>query len=283
MREAARFAGKVCVVTGAAHGMGRAFAVALAREGALLAACDIDAEALGELREEPEIAVRETCIETADVADPGARVRFIERVQSALGPVDLLVNNAGVGVGGPFVEIAGEDWTWLRAINLDAPVDFMRLVIPGMIARGRGHILNIGSAAGLMTFPYISTYVAAKHAIVGVSRTLHHELKPKGISVTVACPGIVRTGILDRGRTRGIDIEETRKIFRFGIEPDVAVRRMLDATRRGKEMVIPNHDMKAVYFLYRLCPVPIDALVARIAHRTFGRQSPGAPPSLCDR
>ena len=277
MREGARFAGKVCVVTGAAHGMGRAFARALAREGALLAACDIDAEALGELREEPEIAVRETCIEPADVADPGARARFVERVQSALGPVDLLVNNAGVGAGGPFVEIAGEDWTWLRAINLDAPVDFMRLVIPGMIARGRGHILNIASAAGLMTFPYISTYVAAKHAIVGLSRTLHHELKPRGVSVTVACPGIVRTGILDRGRARGIDLEETRKIFRFGIEPDVAVRRMLDATRRGKEMVIPNHDMKAVYFLYRLCPAPIDALVARIAHRTFGRQSPGAP------
>jgi short-subunit dehydrogenase len=199
-------------------------------------------------------------------------------VESDLGPVDLLVNNAGVGTGGPFVEIAGDDWTWLRAINLDAPLDFMRLVIPGMIARGRGHILNIASAAGLVPFPYISTYVAAKHAIVGLSRTLHHELKPRGVLVTVACPGIVRTGIVDRGRTHGIDREEMRKIFRFGIEPEVAVRRMLDATRRGRERVIPNHDMKAVYALYRLCPALVDTLVAWIAHRTFERQrkDPGA-------
>jgi short-subunit dehydrogenase len=126
-------------------------------------------------------------------------------------------------------------------------------------------------------FPYISTYVAAKHALVGLSRTLHHELKSRGVSVTVACPGIVRTGILDRGRTRGIDREEMRKIFRFGIEPDVAVRRMLEATRRGREMVIPNHDMKGSA-LYRLCPAPIDALIAwgsRIGPSS-GSRNPGA-------
>jgi short-subunit dehydrogenase len=278
MSAPARFSGKVCVVTGAANGMGRAFALALAREGALLAACDIDEAGLGSLRAEPEVAVRQSLVDRVDVADAEERSRFITRVESDLGPVDLLVNNAGVGAGGPFVEIAGDDWTWLRAINLDAPLDFMRLVIPGMIARGRGHILNIASAAGLVPFPYISTYVAAKHAIVGLSRTLYRELAPRGVSVTVACPGIVRTGILDRGRTRGIDREEMRKIFRFGIEPDVAVHRMLEATRRAREMVIPNHDMKAVYFLYRLCPAPIDALIAWIAHRTFEgqRQDPGA-------
>jgi 2-hydroxycyclohexanecarboxyl-CoA dehydrogenase len=275
--RATRFSGRVCVVTGAANGMGRAFALALAREGALLAACDIDDAGLESLRAEPEVAVRSSLVERVDVADAEARARFIARVEAALGPVDLLVNNAGVGAGGPFVEIAGGDWTWLRAINLDAPVDLMRLVIPGMVARGRGHILNIASIAGLVAFPYISTYVAAKHAIVGLSRTLHHELKPKGVSVTVACPGIVRTGILDRGRAHGIDLEELRKIFRFGIEPDVAVRRMLNATRRGKERVIPNHDMKAVYFLYRLCPAPMDALVAWIAHRMFERQGAGVP------
>jgi short-subunit dehydrogenase len=88
-----------------------------------------------------------------------------------------------------------------------------------MIARGRGHILNIASAAGLVPFPYISTYVAAKHAIVGLSRTLHHELKPRGVSVTVACPGIVRTGILDRGRTRGIDARRCARSSGSGSSP----------------------------------------------------------------
>jgi len=270
MSAATRFSGRVCVVTGAANGMGRAFALALAREGALLAACDIDEAGLESLRVEPEVSVRQVLVDRVDVADPDARARFVARIESGLGPVDLLVNNAGVGAGGPFAAIAGDDWTWLRAINLDAPLDFMRLVIPGMIARGRGHVLNIASVAGLMAFPYLSTYVAAKHAIVGVSRTLHHELEPRGVSVTVACPGIVRTGILDRGRARGIDLEQMRKFFRFGIEPDVAVRRMLEATRRGKALVIPNHDMKAVYAFYRLCPAPIDALVAWISHRMIG-------------
>ena len=270
-----RFSGRMCVVTGAAQGMGRAFALQLAREGAHVAACDIDDAGLESLRAEPEVAVRRFLIERADVADPEARGRFLARAESALGPVDLLVNNAGVGTGGPFVEIAAEDWNWLRAIDLDAPLDFMRLVIPGMIARGRGSILNIASAAGLVPFPYISTYVAAKHALVGLSRTLYRELKPRGISVTVACPGIVRTGILDHGRTHGIDLEEMRKIFRFGIEPEVAVRRMLEAARRGKQMVIPNHDMKVVYVLHRLCPAPLDALVAWLAHRAFARGGGG--------
>jgi len=279
MSGPARFSGRVCVVTGAAHGMGRAFALQLAREGAHLAACDIDEAGLESLRAEPEVVVRRSLVDRVDVADPEARGRFVANAESVLGPIDLLVNNAGVGAGGPFVEIAGDDWTWLRAIDLDAPLDFMRLVIPGMIARGRGNILNIASVAGLMAFPYVSTYVAAKHALVGVSRTLHHELKPRGVLVTVACPGIVRTGILDRGRARGIDLEKVRKIFRLGIEPDVAARRMLEAARRGRQMVIPNLDMRALHVIYRVCPAPIDAFVAWIAHRTFGRRPGGARPA----
>lgn len=282
---AAAFAGRVCLVTGGAQGMGRAFVRALVAAGARVAACDLDAAALGSLAGDDVVRAGPGTLrcDTVDVADAAARAALVERVAAELGPVELLVNNAGVGASGPFEAITGPDWDWLRAIDLDAPIDFARLVLPGMRARRRGWILNVASMSGLMPQPYVATYVAAKYALVGISRALDLEVRPYGVCVTVGCPGPVRTGIMDRVRARQIDLSMTRAVFRFGISAEVAVERMLRATARGKAIVVPNRDVRAFVALYRILPGPIDALLRFGAHRAYERQraeaaGPGSAP-----
>ena len=263
---------KVTLVTGAAQGMGRAFAHRLCAAGARLAICDIDAATLARTEQELRNQGAAPLARSFDVADAIARRNFVDEVRRTLGPVDLLVNNAGVGTSGPFAEIAGDDWEWIRSINLDAPIDLMRLVLPEMLARGDGRILNVASVSGLMIQPHVSGYVATKHALVGLSRAVHAEVRPFGVAVTVACPGIVKTSILDRVRARTVDINSTRWLFRFGLEPDTAATRMLKAVQRGVPLVIPNHDARLIYALYRLCPGLWDGLLSRIAHRAFKDQ-----------
>ncbi|MGH7893488.1 MAG: SDR family NAD(P)-dependent oxidoreductase [Candidatus Binatia bacterium] len=262
------FAGRVAVVTGGANGMGREFVRQLVQEGARVATCDVDDAGLERLRAEHPTAQ----VARVDLGDASEREHFMTDVHAALGPVDLLVNNAGVGTAGAFVAIAGDDWTWIRSINLDAPIDLMRLVLPEMKARGSGSILNVASMAGVTIQPYIAPYVATKHALFGLSRAVHEEVRHYGVTVTVGCPGFVRTGIMSRGRIRGLDLGGAMKLFRLGIEPDVAARRMLAAVRRGKPVVVPNFDVRLMYLVYRVWPRGFDALVGRIAHRTYAEQ-----------
>lgn len=268
------FAQKVALVTGGAQGMGLEFTRQLAARGARVAVCDIDEAALADPAGIAGAAVLRRCI---DVADPTARRAFVAEVQQHLGPVDLLVNNAGVGVAGPFVEIAGADWDWIRSIDLDAPVDLMRLVLPGMLARRSGRILNVASVSGLMVQPYISSYVATKHALVGLSRAVREEVRPHGVGLTVACPGLVQTQILARVRTRAIDIGGLPPLFRFGLAPEVAVRRMLAALARGDALCIPNRDARLAWMLYRLAPGLFDALLGRFASRLYAKQRAQPP------
>jgi NAD(P)-dependent dehydrogenase (short-subunit alcohol dehydrogenase family) len=266
-------AGRVAIVTGGANGMGRELVRQLVAAGARVATCDYDDAGLARLREElPDVHASHV-----DLADAGERRRFVAQVRAALGPVDVLVNDAGVGVGGPLAEITNEDdWTWIRGVNLDAPIDLMGLVVPEMKARGAGRILNVSSIAGLTVQPYIATYTATKHALFGFSRAAHEELRHYGVTVTVACPGPVRTDIVAHGRLRRIDVAGVMGIFRLGIEPATAASRMLAAMRRGRPVVIPNHDVRLLYVLYRVAPRAFDALVGRLAHRAYRAQERAA-------
>jgi 3-oxoacyl-[acyl-carrier protein] reductase len=189
-------AGRVVVVTGAASGMGRATAHLLADEGAGVGIVDRDAEALARVAGEIAGAGAPVHAVTADVSEEGAPARAVEEIRSALGPVDGLVNNAGVSI--PAL-IDSDDfahaWSTTLAINLTAYTGFVRAALPDLRREGRGRIVNVASTEGLGATAGIPAYTAAKHGVIGLTRSLAVELGPSGVTANCICPGPINTGM----------------------------------------------------------------------------------------
>ena len=221
-----RLLGDVAVVTGVAHGIGRAIAVELAREGASVWACDVLERELGETRraaaERSEAAVRAAVVDVTDAARVAA---FVAEITAAEGRIDVLVNTAG-GVAGqtmrPLESVSDEDWRRIFAINLDGAFHFTRAVAPAMKARRRGSVVNISSGAGRSySLTGIQAYASAKHGQVGLVKQLAQELGPFGITVNSVAPGFMATSP-DYQRQWNSYSEEFRRSFLERI----AMRRM---------------------------------------------------------
>lgn len=186
----------VALVTGASRGIGRATAFALGRAGYAVGVCargagDLD-RVLGELR---EAGIR-AAGRPADVADPGQVAALVRTVAGELGPVDVLVNNAAVGIFKRFEELSLEEWDRTMAVNLRSLFLVTREVLPGMRERGRGAVVNVASLAGRHGFVGGSAYVASKHAVLSFSKTLMMEVRKQGVRVIAICPGSVDTGMI---------------------------------------------------------------------------------------
>ena len=192
-----RLAGRGAIVTGAAHGIGRAIAVALAREGARVWACDVRADALEETRRAVDAVTPGAGGATVvDVRDAGAVGRFVDTVAAA-GSLDVLVNTAG-GVAGqtmrPLEDVSDEAWRVIFAVNLDGAFHFTRAVAPVMKRAGRGAIVNISSGAGRSySLTGIQAYASAKAGLIGFTRQTARELGRHGIRVNCVAPGFVRS------------------------------------------------------------------------------------------
>jgi 3-oxoacyl-[acyl-carrier protein] reductase len=189
---------RLAIVTGAAHGIGRAICVELARDGARVWACDVRAAELLATRAAVDAVAAGSC-ETAvvDVRDPDAVAAFVERAVEAAGPIDVLVNTAG-GVAGqtmrPVEEVSDADWRVIFAINLDGAFHFTRAVAPTMKGAGRGAIVNISSGAGRSySLTGIQAYAAAKAGLIGFTRQTARELGRYGIRVNCIAPGFLRS------------------------------------------------------------------------------------------
>jgi short-subunit dehydrogenase len=185
---------RVVVVTGASSGIGEATAVAFAKRGGRVVLVARRGDRLEELAGRIGRAGGSALAWTGDVTDTAKLEKLPGIVQELTGrPVDVLVNNAGVPGGGPFVELSHEQIDHVVAVNLSAVLHATRAFLPGMLSRGNGHIVNVASLAGRFASPGSAVYTATKHAVVGFSESLHYDTEPAGVHVTAVNPGFVAT------------------------------------------------------------------------------------------
>ena len=218
--------GRVALVTGSASGIGRAIARELTTRGAHVAVVDLNGDAAAIVAAELPGAVALAC----DVSDSDACESVVRHVHDTLGPVDILVNDAGLQHLSPIETFPIERWRYMIDVMLIAPFVLTRAVLPDMRARGWGRIINLGSIHSLIASPNKSAYTAAKHGILGLTRAAALEVGPHGITVNAICPAYVRTPLVERqiaelSATEGIAIGEVVERVMLG---PAAVRRLIE-------------------------------------------------------
>jgi NAD(P)-dependent dehydrogenase (short-subunit alcohol dehydrogenase family) len=185
--------GKIAFVTGGGRGLGRACALELAERGAHVA---VGARTRGEVdvvaKEIAAKGVRSFAV-TLDVTSEDSVKAAVAEVEKQLGPIDILLNNAGIAPSAPFEKTDSELWHRVFAVNVDGTYFPMRACLGGMVKRGWGRVINMASVAGKVGYPYVSAYCASKHAVVGLTRAVALEVAKKGVTVNTVCPGYVDT------------------------------------------------------------------------------------------
>jgi short-subunit dehydrogenase len=191
--------GGTALLTGAGGGLGRYIARALAAEGVNLALCDLPSVSVDDLTS--ELRSRGVSAESipADLTDTAGLEALVRHSEDAVGPLDILVNNAGVEFGGAYTRQTRSELETIASVNLLAVMELIRIVIPAMLERGAGHIVNVASLAGKMPFPYAASYSATKHGVVGLTHSLRVEYADAPISFSAICPTFIgRVGMYGR-------------------------------------------------------------------------------------
>ncbi|NKQ23742.1 SDR family oxidoreductase [Streptomyces galbus] len=273
---AERFGGQLVLVTGAGSGIGQATAYAFAEAGARVIAVDRDGESAARTAEmSRRIGAPEAWAETVDVSDAEAMEKLAEQVHSELGVLDVLVNNAGIGLSGSFFDTTPEDWRRVLDVNLWGVIHGCRLFGARMAERGQGgHIVNTASAAAYLPSRTLPAYSTSKAAVLMLSECLRAELAERGIGVSAICPGIVSTGITSTASFVGVAPEEQDRLressTRAYARRNYPARKVADAVLRAvarNEAVVPvTPEAKGARALSRFAPSLLRA-AARIKPR----------------
>ncbi|MFJ8653973.1 SDR family oxidoreductase [Streptomyces rochei] len=263
-RHADRFTGQLVLVTGAGGGIGRATALAFAEAGARVVAVDRDAGAAAHTAELARlVGATAAWAETTDVSDEQAMEKLAARVDAEYGVVDVLVNNAGIGLSGSFFDTTPQDWKKVLDVNLWGVIHGCRLFGGRMVARGQGgHIVNIASAAAFQPSRALPAYGTSKAAVLMLSECLRAELAEQGIGVTAICPGLVNTGITSTAHFAGVDADEEKRRQRraarlYGLRnypPEKVADAVLEAVVHNRPVVPVTPEARGARFISRVFP-----------------------------
>jgi NAD(P)-dependent dehydrogenase (short-subunit alcohol dehydrogenase family) len=283
-------AGRLCLVTGAASGIGRATALDAARRGARVAITDVDEKRLDDVAAELGDALAEK--RAFDISDVDAVRAFADDVHVKLGSVDVVVNVAGIATWGSVDRLTHEQWRRTVDIDLMGPIHVIECFVPAMIQAGRGgQIANVSSAAGLLGLPWHAPYSAAKFGLRGVSEVLRFDLRRHNIGVTLVCPGGVDTPIAQSVDIAGVPRGAVsasplgRRFSRHAKSAEHAAACILDGIVRNRYLVYTSGDIRAAHLIQRVFPPAYEALM-RVANRRvvselerLAGSGPAAPPA----
>ncbi len=258
----ADFENRVVVITGAGSGIGKALALEFLRRGARIAACDIDGEGLRTLLEESGRNGLNIFTRVVDVSRAWQVEEFAREVFGAYKRVDILVNCAGVGMGGFFELLSLDDLEWVVRTNIMGVLYCCHYFYPGMVKQeGKSHIVNVSSGAGLVPLPIMTVYCATKAAVLSFTEVLRQEASSFGIGVTAVCPGFVATNIIEKGkiRARG-DLDNkgdlARRVDRFfkrhGMRPERVAEAVIKGVEKNKPIVKVGREIYLGDFIFRL-------------------------------
>ncbi len=277
------FQGMSAIVTGAASGIGRALSIELARRGAKVLLTDVN-----------EVGVREAAAaiggdaraRVLDVRDAEDFERAVAATVAAHGAIDLLVNNAGIAIGGELHELTLGHWRRIIDINIHGVVNGVQAVYPRMVARRRGHILNVASLAGLGPAPLLVPYGTTKHAVVGLSTSLRIEAAALGVRVSVACPSAIETPILDSDNPADLPAPSWRPnmrrfLTRLAGPPypvDKSAVQILDAVARNVGVIVLPARARAAWRIGRMFPRLVERLAGNAVAAERASKPAGLPP-----
>ncbi|MCX4665858.1 SDR family oxidoreductase [Streptomyces sp. NBC_01381] len=269
-KHADRFGGQLVLVTGAGSGIGRATAFAFAEAGARVVAVDRDAESAARTAEMSRlIGAPQAWGETVDVSDEQAMEKLAEKVAGEYGIVDVLVNNAGIGLSGSFLDTSAEDWKKVLDVNLWGVIHGCRLFGRQMAERGQGgHIVNTASAAAYQPSKALPAYSTSKAAVLMLSECLRAELAGQGIGVSAICPGFVNTNITATSRFVGVDTDEEKRRQKktsrlYGLRnypPEKVADAVLRAVVKNQAVVPVTPEARGAHFMSRFTPKALRAI-----------------------
>jgi NAD(P)-dependent dehydrogenase (short-subunit alcohol dehydrogenase family) len=262
MKPVRDLSGKNVFVTGAASGIGKAVARAAAEDGAVLHLTDIQEASLAAVAADIREGGGQVAVaEAADVSDRDAVRRLAALVTATSGPMDVVLNVAGIAAWGTVRGLEHDHWRRLVEVNLMGPIHVIEELVPPMIEGGRGgQLVNVSSAAGIIGMPWHAAYSASKFGLRGVSEVLRFDLRRHRIGVSLVCPGGVDTGLVETVQIAGVDSES--KAFRRAsahfrkraVSPEQAAEAIWKGVRRNRYWVYTSFDIRLVHWLQRYFP-----------------------------
>jgi short-subunit dehydrogenase len=244
------YAGLRALVTGASSGIGRAFSLRIARDGARVALVARRKDELEQLAAEIRAAGGEAAVLPCDVSDPDQAADAAARAAAEWGGIDLLVNNAGYGHHRTFLEWSLEDMERMMRVNYFGTLYFTKAILPAMVEQRRGWIVFVASVAGKIAPPEESAYAATKFAMVGLAASLSFEVEDAGVHVLTVCPGVIRTPFFDEEALSRMP----RAAKRGMVEVDGLVDAMIDALAKGKREITHPGGISPAYVIQAVAP-----------------------------